>query len=382
MPEIYLDNAATTRPYPEVVGAVTRVMTDGFGNASSLHRRGAAAMRLIEEARVLVAGLVDGPAWKVVFTSGGSESDTLAVTSAAKGKRDTIATSVLEHAATLESARAAQERGAVLIDLPLPESGVLEPATIARLVNERTALVCVPHVAAELGTVQPVRAIARAVKACCAKARVHVDAVQAAAQLPRLDYPAEVDSVALSAHKLHGPQGVGALLVRPGLSLRPLVRGGDQEDGLRPGTYNLPGIVGFGVAARLWIERRGEASAQMARLCDVFVAEATSRIAGVRLLGDSTCRAPGMAVLAVSGVRSEVLLHALEARGVLAASGSACHSRRKTPPASLVTAGLRPSEGAVRFSLEAQTSKIQLEQAFVALEQAVAESRGGGTVRP
>jgi cysteine desulfurase len=382
LPEIYLDNAATTRPYPEVVEAVIHAMSDGFGNASSLHGRGVRAMRLIEEARQAVAGLVDGAAWKVVFTSGGSEADSLAVFSAQRGKRDVLLVGALEHAAVRESAQAAGEKGAVIRELPLPQTGVLDPHAVAGLIDERTALLCIPHVAPELGTVQPVRALSKAAKAVSGKIRVHVDAVQAAAQLPRLNYSSEVDSVALSAHKLHGPQGVGALLLRPGVSLRPLVRGGDQEDGLRPGTYNLPGIVGFGVAARIWAQHRAQASAQMARLTERLVGSVLAAVEGVRLLGDPTARAPGMAVLAASGVRSEVLLHALEAKGVLAASSSACHSRRKEPPASLVAAGLLASEGAVRFSLSEHTTLQEVELTVIAFESAVEESRGGGVARP
>jgi cysteine desulfurase len=380
--EIYLDNAATTRPYLEVVEAVVHAMTEGFGNASSLHSRGARAMRLIEEAREAVSSLVDGGGWKVVFTSGGSESDTLAVTSAPRGRRTGVVLSVLEHAAVSESALAVQEKGAELRELPLPSRGVLDPQNASNFVDDTVALFCVAHVASELGTIQPVRALAKAVKAVSPKTRVHVDAVQAAAHLPRLDYPSEVDSVALSAHKFHGPQGVGALLVRPALSLRPLVRGGDQENGLRPGTYNLPGIAGFAVAARLWRERRAEASARMGRLSARLIDEAMTRLEGIRLLGDPEHRAPGMVVLAVSRVRSEVLLHHLEARGVLASSSSACHSRRKEIPASLRAAGLLSNEGAVRLSLSEHTTDGDIEQALVALEQAVVQSRGKGVARP
>lgn len=382
MSEIYLDNAATTRPYWEVVEAVVRAMTEGFGNASSLHSRGARAMRVIDEAREAVSSLVDGAGWKVVFTSGASESDTLAVISAPRGRRTGLVLSALEHAAVSEAARAVQEKEADLRELSLPPSGVLDPKDAIKLTDETVALFCVPHVAGELGTLQPVRALAKAIKAVSPKTRVHVDAVQAAAQLPRLDYPPEVDSVALSAHKLHGPQGVGALLVRPGLSLRPLVRGGDQEDGLRPGTYNLPGIAGFGVAARLWRERRAEASARMGRLSARLIEGATTRMEGIRLLGDPAHRSPGMVVLAVRGVRSEVLLHNLEARGVLASSSSACHSRRKEVPASLVAVGLLSKEGAVRLSLSEFTTDSDMEQALVALEQAVVQSRGSGVARP
>jgi cysteine desulfurase len=376
-PEIYLDNASTTRPWPEVVEAVARAMGDGFGNASSLHRRGLAAARVIASAQEAVAALVGGGDWKVVFTSGGSEADALAVLgSAPRGKRDAVITSTVEHSAVEEAARRLASQGARHIAISAGRTGVVDPTALGEAVGERTALVSVTHVANEMGTAQPIAEIAARAKARAPKCRVHVDAVQAAAQLARLDYPLEVDMVSISAHKLHGPQGVGALLVRPAVSVRPLLTGGDQQDGVRPGTLNLPGIAGFGAAAALIAARRRDAVPRMAALASRLILGACG-VPGVRALGDEGARAPGIAVLAVDGVMPEVLLHALEMRGVLASSGAACHARRSEPPLCLRDAGLGRGEGAVRFSLSFDTAPDEIEGAVAAFADAVAAVRAG-----
>ena len=237
------------------------------------------------------------------------------------------------------------------MDLSAGSSGVVDPDDFAAAVDETTALVSLVHVASEMGTTQPVEQVARLVKRAAPRCRVHVDAVQAAAQLGVLDYSAAVDMVSISAHKIHGPQGVGALLLRPGVVPRQLICGDDQQEGIRPGTFNLPGIVGFGVAAAMTAEHGQEMVERMA--------------------------SQGMVVLAVEGVRSQVLLHALEMRGVLASSGSACHSRRTRPPRCLVDAGLGSREGAVRFSLGPDTKDAQIDAAAAAMVDSVISVREG-----
>ncbi|MCP4603086.1 MAG: cysteine desulfurase [Proteobacteria bacterium] len=378
MTEIYLDNAATTQPLPEVVEAINQAMGSDFGNASSLHRRGLAASHQITEAKKAIQDVVGSMPWEVVFTSSGTESDSMAVLgSVPRGKRNRVVTSTVEHAAVTEACKRATERGGCFLEIGAGLSGTVDPAAMAAAVDEKTALVSIIHVANEIGTIQPVADIARLVKARAPDCLVHVDAVQALAHLPGLDYPPEVDMVSISAHKIHGPQGIAALLLRPGVKPRPLICGGDQQEGLRPGTLNLPGIVGFGVAIRLLGIRRKEIVDRMGSLTDRLVEELTSRVQGVRPLGDPACRAPGIAVLAVDRVPSEVLLHALEMRGVLASSGSACHSTRSEPPRSLRDAGLRADQGAVRLSLSSETTRDEIERAIVAFIEAVEAVRSG-----
>jgi len=378
MNEAYLDNAATTAPWPEVVEAMTRAMGDGFGNASSLHRRGLDAARRIAAAADEVRRLAGWEGWKVVFTSGGSEADTMAVLgSAPRGRRDAVVTSALEHAAVEEACSQVAGRGGRVVTVTGGAGGVVDPLEVAAATDDRTALVSLTHVANELGTIQPVNEAARAVRQRADRCRFHVDAVQAAAQLAQLSYCEQVDMVSLSAHKIHGPQGVGALLLRGDVRPRPLICGGDQQDRLRPGTLNLPGIVGFGEAARLTVERRAVGVVAMAARRDRLASELTGALDGVRALGAAGARAPGMLVLAVAGVRSQVLLHALEARGVLASAGSACHATRARPSRALEEAGLGPLEGALRLSLSLDTTEAQVEHAIGAVVKAVRAVRDG-----
>jgi cysteine desulfurase len=378
MKEIYLDNAATTRPWPEVIEAMTAAMGDAFGNASSLHKRGLNASRLVIEAKNTIAEVVGGGPWNVIFTSGGSESDTMAVMgSVPRGKRNLVVTSTLEHAAVEESCKRLKEQGCDIVVIKAGNRGVVDAGEMAAAVDNRTALVSLIHVASEIGMVQQVADVAGRVKAKSKRCKTHIDGVQALAQLPSINYPPEVDMVSISAHKIHGPQGIGALLLRPNVKPRSLISGGDQQGGLRPGTFNLPGIVGFGVAMRILGERRKQAVSTMGKLTDHMVNRIESEVAGVKLLGDRSCRAPGMAVFSVDRVPSEVLLHALEMRGVLASSSSACHSRRKSPPKSLRHAGLKSNQGAVRFSLTIGTSSEEIDHAIGAFIDAVGAIREG-----
>jgi cysteine desulfurase len=376
--EIYLDNAATTKPWPQVREAVANALESGFGNASSLHKRGLDAAQQIAQAADHVKDLAGSREWRVVFTSGGSESITTAILGTVpRGKRDTVVTSTVEHAAVEDACKLVAERGGRVLELSAGSSGVVDPDDFAAAVDERTALVSLVHVASEMGTTQPVEQVGRLVKRAALRCRVHVDAVQAAAQLGVLDYSAAVDMVSISAHKIHGPQGVGALLLRPNVVPRQLICGGDQQEGIRPGTFNLPGIVGFGVAAALTVERRQKMVGQMASQAQELIQRVVGEVTGVRLMGDRQARAPGMVVLAVEGVRSQVLLHALEMRGVLASSGSACHSRRTRPPRCLLDAGLRSNEGVVRFSLGPDTSDTEIDAAARAMIDSVVAIREG-----
>jgi cysteine desulfurase len=248
---------------------------------------------------------------------------------------------------------------------------------ICALVDDQTAMVSVTHAAGEMGTVQPIAEIAKKVKHLQKACRIHTDAVQALPQLGRLALCPEIDMVTVSSHKILGPQGIGALLLRPNSLPRPLLFGGDQQQGIRPGTLNLPGIVGFGEAARIFAAERDEGVVRMRALCDRLIQEIVSTVGGAALLGNPAARAPGLAVIAFDNVESEVLLHTLEKRGVLASSSSACHSTRKDPPRCLIHAGLRHDQGAVRFSLSTKTTTEDIDGAVAVVSQAVAAFRSG-----
>ncbi len=380
--EIYLDNAATTKPWPDVVDAVTKMMSEGFGNASSPHARGLAAAREVLKAEAAILDLVGCGPWKVIFTSGGTESDVLAIHgSVPKGKRNKFVTTDLEHAAITESAKALVASGNAFVQISGGTRGVINPTDVALAVDDQTALVSVAHAAGEMGTIQPISEIAETVKNKQPRCRLHTDAVQALPQLGRLALCAEVDMLSISAHKIHGPQGIGALLVRPNAVPRPILFGGDQQSGIRPGTFNLPGIVGFGVAARLFAERRDNEIPKMRILCNTLIKGILDTVEGTSTLGDPSARLPGIAVIAFDDIKSEVLLHALEMSGVTASSSSACHSTRKDPPKCLLNAGLRRDQGSVRFSLTFDTTQQEISRAIVAVSEAVKAFRKGRVIK-
>lgn len=376
MTEIYLDNAATTRPYDEVCHVMRNVLGDNYGNTASLHKRGVHAERRVGIAKQFIKQLVGTSDWDVLFTSGGTEANNLAIrTNCPKGKRNTVITTQVEHASVMDTATMLSQQGCMLQVVCAGKTGVVTPKEFVALAGKTTALVSVIHVANEMGTIQPVNAIAKAVKRIAPRAKVHVDAVQAAAQLERLDYCKEIDMVTLSGHKIHGPQGVGALLFRTGTAVKPLFCGGDQQRGMRPGTLNLPGIVGMGEAARITIKARQKGVPQMTTRMTQF----KKQILGdaVRQLGDDTQRAPGMLVVAVKNIKSEVLLHTLEKYHLLASAGSACHSTRTAPPKCLVDAGLSPTDGVVRFSLNYHTTEAELNSAAKIFKKSIAEVQQG-----
>jgi len=373
--EIYLDNAATTRPYPEVRAAVARAMDDGFGNASSRHRRGLAAARQVETATERILNLVGSGQWKVIFTSGGTESDNLAIFGTVpRGPRNTVITTSVEHAATEEACAHIAASGGTCVIVNAGNSGVVAPERMAEAVDNATGLVTFTGLANEMGTVQKVNEIAAAVKGRNNRLKVHVDAVQAMAQLSRLNYSSDVDMISISSHKIHGPQGVGALLIRPSVSLRPMIRGGDQQGGTRPGTFNLPGIVGFGEAAFMTSKLRDDGVARMREL-SLRLLHGVCDNGDARPLGSPQHRGDAMVVVAVPAVPSEVMLHALEMRGVIASAGSACHASRNESPACLTDAGLKNGEGAIRFSLSFETTREEIEQTIVSFHEALQAMR-------
>jgi cysteine desulfurase len=373
---LYFDNAATTRPFDEVADFIYTTMLDGFGNASSLHGYGVNAASKINSAKEQIRLLAGGSFRQVVFTSGGTEANNLAISgSVPKGPRDTVVISSLEHSSVAEAAAQIAGRGGVRRVVHPLKGGVLNAADIAQMVDKKTALVSICHVAPELGTVQPVNLIARAVKRKNSRTRVHIDAVQAAGGLTRLDYAEEIDMISVSAHKFHGPQGVGALLLRDGVTIRPQLFGGDQQHGIRPGTLNLPGIAGMGLAASKTVEMKDsyipELQKNVSLLRDLICHN------GVRVLGDQEYRAPGMLVAAVADVRSEVLLHTMEKNGLYASSGSACHASRSQPSVCYLDEGLDKSEGVIRFSPGFEHTREDMQRAADIFIKAVNDLRKG-----
>jgi cysteine desulfurase len=377
---IYLDNAASTRPADEVVAAMAEAARAHYANPASAHTAGAAASRALEAARGEVAAALDVEPEELVFTSGGTEADALGLLGAARAARGRhIVVSALEHPAVMRAAEALVAAGATLDVVSPGPDGVVRAEAVAAAIRPDTAVVAVMLVQNEIGTVQPIAEIARLLGPDRRRRpHLHVDAVQGFGLLRLRPRALGADSLALSAHKLHGPRGAGALWVRPGARLEPLWIGGGQERGRRGGTENLPAIVGFGRAValtRLSLEAGGAAA--VATLRDRLEAGALTAVAGARPTVTGAARAPHIASLAFPGLPAEPLLHALEARGVLASAGSACASRTAGPSPTLKAIGVDDHTGVLRFSLSRDTTQADVDGAITALAGAAREVATG-----
>ncbi len=371
---IYLDHAASTPPHEAVLRAVDATARELFANPSSAHLEGAKAARALETARAQVAALLGAEARDCIFTGSGTEADALGVLGAARRARGRhIIVSAIEHPAVLGNAELLEKAGYRLTRIAPNTAGIIEPEAIAEAVTDDTALVAVMLVNNELGTLQPITAIAQKLGRG-KRPHLHVDAVAAAGYLPMSVRTLGCDSLAISGHKLQGPRGVGALWMRPGAASQALYAGGGQEKGLRSGTENLPAIVGFGLACELARKGLHERSVTVTHLRDTLEDLALARIPGCReSVPRSTPRGPHIASLAFDGLPAEPLLHALDARGVLAAAGSACASKKKGPSHVLRAIGVGDDTAVLRFSLSHQTTPAEIEQAVGLLVDAVAE---------
>lgn len=326
---IYLDNAATTQAFPEVVEAVTNALTRHYGNPSSLHVMGLEAERIVKSARTEIARALEVTSSEIYFTSGGTEGNNLVIKGAAKaGRGRHIITNVIEHSAVLNAVRDLEEDGYDVTRLPVDGEGCVDPDMVADAVSDQTVLVSVMAVNNEIGSIQPIEEIARKAKAKNENVRIHVDGVQAFGKIPLLPERWGIDFLVLSAHKLHGPKGVGAIYVRKGCRLAPLFGGGQQEGGLRSGTENVPGIAGFGAAVER-IFRDFPRGYQHLVSLQHRLSHRLDEIEGAHRNGSTGDRsAPHILNYSFTGLRGEVLVHALEEKGVFVSTGSACSSRK------------------------------------------------------
>lgn len=370
-----LDGNASTGLAPEVLEAMLPFLTPTAGNPSSLHAAGRQAREAVEAARRKVAALVGARPSRVVFTGGGSEADNLALKGLALGRRDGrdhVVTSAVEHPAVLETCRFLESQGLRLTVLPVDGDGLVDPGELRRVLHERTLVVSVQLANNEVGTIQPVAELAALARA--AGALFHTDAVQAAGKVPVDVEALGVDLLTLSAHKLNGPKGVGALYVRKGVELVPLVHGGRQERGLRAGTENVAGIVGMGAAAERALAGLVEAP-RIAALRDRLEVGIRALVPGARRNGSRERRLPNTLDLTLPGLRGEALVVALDRHGVALSSGSACKSGSPEPTHVLLAMGRTEEEAhcSVRLSLTRETTGEDVEAALAALRTVLVE---------
>jgi len=350
---IYLDHSATTPLDPEVLEAMIPCLKESYGNPSSVHAMGRSARDALDIARERIAELIRCGDREMIFTSGGTESDNLAirgVASASKDRGKKIVTSAVEHDAVINTCEALEKEGFQVIYLPVDEDGRVDPGDVARHLDESTLLVSVMHVNNEIGAIQPIKEIG----ALCREKGVpfHTDAVQALGKIPidLTDMP--VDLLTGTAHKMHGPKGAGFLYIRRGVQVNPILFGGPHEKDLRAGTENVPGIVGLGKAAELARVRLDEDSASLKQLRDGLEEKLLETISSVQVNGDQTHRAPHILNVSFPGVEGETIVQTLDMKGIAVSSGSACGSGSVSPSHVLTAMGLGPSSalGSVRFS--------------------------------
>jgi cysteine desulfurase len=380
MRRVYLDHAATTPLHPAVVEAMLPYLRERFGNASSVHAWGREAREAVEAAREQVARLIGAQPDEITFTSGATESDNLAILGVAREQReargrDHVITSAIEHHAVLHACEALQHEGFTVTVLSVDHYGLVDPDDLRRAITPRTALVTIMYANNEVGTIEPVTEIGR----LCREAGVlfHTDAVQAAGHIPCRVDQLYCDLLSLTAHKMYGPMGTGALYVRRGVRLRPLQYGGGHEFGRRPGTENVAGIVGLGKAAELAAaEMAAEAERQRA-LRDRFIAQVFEQISDVRLNGHPVKRLPNNINLSFAGVEGESLLLNLDLAGIACSTGSACSSGTTEPSHVLQALGV-PYEvirGSLRFTLGRDTTADDLDYTLETLVEVVGRLR-------
>jgi cysteine desulfurase len=352
MQPLYLDCAATTPIDPLVRAAMRPFLEEEFGNPSSRHPPGQQAADAVDEARRRVARALGARAAGIVFASGGTEANNLAVLGLARERRSRgrhVLYGPTEHPSVRLAARALEEEGFEVEEIPLAADGSYDLDAAARMLRADTVLVGQMLVSNELGNIYPVRELVRLARGRSPEAAVHVDAVQAFGKLDLSQAELGCDTLAISAHKVHGPKGIGALAIADGVTLRPMLYGGSQEHGLRAGTENVAGIVGLGHAASLADERREETVAQCTSARTALV-EALGDVPGIDVLlpgGADAPRAPHVVSLRVTGPPSEVWMHHLETHGVYVSAGSACNSKSKAVSPTLLALGL-DADGARR----------------------------------
>ena len=373
MSSIYADYNATTPLDPEVRAAMNEALDVSFGNPSSIHSAGQAARRLVDRARAQVAALIGAAPDEIVFTSGGTEADNLAVlgvAGAATGERGGIVTSAVEHKAVLDPCTYLRSNGRVVTLLPVDRDGRVDLAALEATVKPNVALVSLMLANNDTGTLQPVAEAAKIAQA--SGALVHSDAVQAAGKLPIDVKKLGVALLSFSSHKIHGPKGAGALFVRYGARLAPLVHGGRQERTLRPGTENVPAIVGFGKACELAKTRLDADARRVAELRDRFEKQILARTDGTRTNGGDS-RLPNTSNIAFAGLDGEAITINLDMLGMAVSTGAACNSADKTPSHVLVAMGQTAAEArsSVRFSFGRDTTDEEIDRAANLVVQTV-----------
>lgn len=376
---IYLDHNSTTPVHPTVVTAVRTSLEQQFGNASSVHSFGQDAKTVVDNARASVAALIGANPQEIVFTSGGTESDNLAIRgvaeSAAPTKRLHLITSSIEHEAVLQTFKALSKKGWTTTLIPVGESGIVEPEALEAVITDDTALVSVMHANNEIGTIQPLAALADI--AHRRGALFHTDAVQSVGKLKITVADLNIDLLSLSAHKFYGPKGVGALWLRRGSRLISTSTGGKQERNRRAGTENVPGIAGLGIASQLALQNTANDTVHLSTLRDKLETGILRVVPGTIVNGDPSQRVPNTTNISFDRIEAESLLIALDLEGVAVSTGSACSSGTLEPSHVLRAMGFsgHRAQNSIRFSLGSDNTMEEIDRVIAILPKLVQKLR-------
>ena len=376
MMEAYLDNSATTRCSDRAFALMQKVLLEDYGNPSSLHMKGVEAERYVKAAREKIAKTLKVTEKEIIFTSGGTESNNLAILGTAFANRragNRIITTAVEHASVANPMKFLEDEGFEVIYLPVDENGVISLKDLEEALSDQTILVSLMHVNNEIGAVEPVEEAAALVHEKCPKALVHVDAIQSYGKFRIYPKKSGIDLLSVSGHKIHGPKGSGFLYVKEKTKIKPIIYGGGQQNGMRSGTENVPGIAGLGEAAAEIYEDFKEKQDRLYALKERFI-QAVTTIPGVSVNGKTgRDSAPHIVSVSVEGVRAEVLLHSLEDKQIYVSSGSACSSNKPAVSRTLKGIGLKQNllDSTVRFSFSVHTTEEEIDYAADVLKTLV-----------
>ena len=387
---IYLDNSATTRPFDEVTEYMAHVMRDVFGNPSSMHMAGVEAEKEIRGAKEIIANILKVDTKEIFFTSGGTESDNLALIGCAEANRRAgmhLITTRIEHPAVLETMKHLEEAGYTVTYLDVGKDGRVRASELKEALSKETILVSIMHVNNEIGALNDIEELSSVVKEYNPSILFHTDAVQSFGKIPLFPKRSKIDLVSVSGHKIHGPKGTGFLYVNEKVKIKPVIFGGGQQKGMRSGTENVPGIAGVGLAAKIIYDGFEEKIDRLYELKEFFVQKLTE-LSGVTVNGIPEHEEGGMKeavrqtaphVISASfeGVRAEVLLHALESREIFVSSGSACASNKPAVSATLTAIDLdrKLLDSTIRFSLSVETTREELDQTLAVLKEELPKLR-------
>ncbi len=378
MDQIYLDYAATAPVLPEVLDAMLPFFVTQYGNPSGIHGPGRNARRAVEQARRQVAQVLGAESSEILFTSGGSESDNLAIKGTAfalRNKGNHLITSRIEHPAVLNTCRWLEKQGFDITYLPVDTCGMVSPDAVREAIRPETILVSIMTANNEIGTLEPVGKIGE----ICRRERIlfHTDAVQAVGMIPVRAQDLNADLISISAHKFHGPKGTGALYLRKGIRLDALIHGGSQERSLRAGTENVPGIVGMGKAITVAAEEMEAVTGRIRKLRDEFEKMITEQIPGTKVNGHPEKRLPNNCHFSFAGVDSEALLLRLDLAGISVSGGSACTAGSTEPSHVLQAIGLEKEllKGSIRITLGRETTRDEMQKTAQVLTETVSDLR-------